>query len=120
VKIPSPKIVVLIAVDPMKDHRAVEALRIALGLGSHNEGADVSIILSGRAPFLLTEDASDIIDGEILEKHLPVFIEWGTSFFIAADADVPPLYLQGCRTAPISISNIATALERADRVLVFS
>ena len=111
---------VLIAVDPMKDHRAVEALRIALGLGSHNEGADVSIILSGRAPFLLTEDASDIIDGEILEKHLPVFIEWGTSFFIAADADVPPLYLQGCRTAPISISNIATALERADRVLVFS
>jgi len=111
---------VLIAVDPMKDHRAVEALRIALGLGSHNEGADVSIILSGRAPFLLTEDASDIIDGEILEKHLPVFIEWGTSFSIAADADVPPLYLQGCRTAPISLSNIATALELADHVLVFS
>jgi hypothetical protein len=120
VKIPSPKIVVLIAVDPMKDHRAVEALRIALGLGSHNEGVDVSIILSGRAPFLLTEDTSDIVDGEILEKHLPVFIEWGTSFSIAADAEVPPLYIQGCRTAPISLSDIATTLELADRVLAFS
>jgi len=119
VKIPSPKIVVLIAVDPMKDHRAVEALRIALGLGSHNEGADVSIILSGRAPFLLIEDTSDIIDGEILEKHLPVFIEWGTSFSIAADAEVPPLYVQGCRTASISLSDMASTLERTDRVLVF-
>lgn len=118
-KIPSPKIVVLIAVDPMKDHRAVEALRIALGLGSHNEGADVSIILSGRAPFLLTEDTSDIVDGEILEKHLPVFIEWGTSFFIAGDADVPLLYIQGCKTAPISLSDIAATLEFTDRVLVF-
>ena len=111
---------VLIAVDPMKDHRAVEALRIALGLGSHNEGVDVSIILSGRAPFLLAEDTSDIIDGEILEKHLPVFIEWGTSFSIAADAEVPPLYTQGCRTVPVSLSVIATSLEVADRVLVFS
>jgi hypothetical protein len=120
VNIPSPKIVVLIAVDPMKDHRAVEALRIALGLGSHNEGLDVSIILSGRAPFLLTEDTSDIIDGEILEKHLPVFIEWGTSFSIASDAEVPPLYIQDCRTASISRSDIVTALEIADRVLVFS
>ncbi|MEK6695056.1 MAG: hypothetical protein AABY67_06845 [Nitrospirota bacterium] len=119
-KIPSPKIVVLIAVDPMKDHRAVEALRIALGLGSHNEGMDVSIILSGCAPFLLAEDTSDIVDGEILEKHLPVFIEWGTSFSIAADADVPPLYIKDCRTAPISLSDIAATLELADRVLVFS
>ena len=119
-KIPSPKIVVLIAVDPFKSHRAVEALRIALGLGSHNEGRDVSLILSGRAPFLLSADTSEIIDGEILEKHLPVFIDWGTSFSIAADAVIPPLYIQGCKTAPIALSDIATTLEHTDRVLVFS
>ena len=119
-KLPSPKIVVLIAADPMKYHRAVEALRIALGLGSHNEGVDVSIVLCGRAPFLLAEDTSAIIDGEILEKHLPVFIEWGSSFSIAADAAVPPLYVQGCKTAPVSLSDLTTNLELADRVLVFS
>jgi len=104
----------------MKSHRAVEALRIALGLGSHNEGRDVRLILSGRAPFLLGEDTSAIVDGEILEKHLPVFIEWETVFSIAADAAVPPLYIQDCKTAPLSISDIATSLEQAERVLVFS
>ena len=119
-EIHSLKIVVLIAVDPMKSHRAVEALRIALGLGSHNEGRDIRIILSGRAPFLLSEDTSDIVDGEILEKHLPVFIEWGTLFFIATDAVVPPRYIQGCATKPITPPDIATVLEAADRALVFS
>lgn len=119
-KFPSPKIVVLIAVDPMKSHRAVEALRIALGLGSHNEGKDLNLILSGRAPFLLAEDTSDIIDGEILEKHLPVFIEWGTPFAIATDAGAPPRYIQGCVTKPINPREITGALATADRVLIFS
>ena len=119
-KIPSPKIVVVIAVDPFKSHRAVEALRIALGLGSHNEGRDVSLILSGRAPFLLGEDTSDIVDGEILEKHLPVFIEWGTLFHVAIDAESPGRYIQDCKTQSLSFSDITTALEVADRVLVFS
>lgn len=118
-KIPSLKIVVLIAVDPMKSHRAVEALRIALGLGSHNEGKDISLILGGRAPFLLADDASDIVDGEILEKHLPVFIEWGTSFAIATDAESPPRYIRDCITKPISPHEIAMAMAAADRVLTF-
>lgn len=111
---------VLIAVDPMKSHRAVEALRIALGLGSHNEGKDIRLILSGRAPFLLSEDTTDIIDGEILEKHLPVFIEWGTPFAIATDAESPPHYIQDCVTKPIDPNAITTVLEAADRVLIFS
>ena len=104
----------------MKSHRAVEALRIALGLGSHNEGKDLSLILSGRAPFLLAEDTTDIVDGEILEKHIPVFIEWGTPFSISSDAEVPPRYIRGCVTKPIAPHEIANALETADRVLIFS
>ena len=104
----------------MKSHRAVEALRIALGLGSHNEGKDLLLILSGRAPFLLAEDVSDVMDGDILEKHLPVFIEWETPFFIATNAESPSRYIQDCVTTPITPSEIATTLETADRVLVFS
>lgn len=117
---PSPKVLILIQVDPMKSHRAVESLRIALGLGSHNAGKDLSIVLDGRSPYLLAEDTSDIIDAEILEKHLPVFIEWGTSFSIASDAEIPPHYIQDCVTKPITPREIATALETADRVLIFS
>lgn len=104
----------------MKSHRAVEALRIALGLSSHNEGKDISIILTGRAPFLLSEETDDIVDGEILEKHLPVFIEWGTPFAIATDAESPPRYIQDCVTKPLDPREIANTLETADCVLIFS
>jgi hypothetical protein len=109
----------MIQADPMKSPRAVEALRIALGLGSHNEGENVTIILSGRAPYLLAEDTSDVVDSEILEKHVPVFIEWGTLFRITPDAEVPPKWLPGCTVTPATTLEIATALRSADRVLVF-
>ena len=117
---PSPKILLLINVDPTKSHRAVEALRIALGLGSHNEGRDIRIILSGRAPYLLAEDTSAVIDAEILEKHLPVFLEWGTPFAISTDAEIPPQYVSGVVSTPITQTALAAALGSADRVLIFS
>lgn len=116
---PSQKVCVLIQADPFQTHRAVEALRIALGLGSHNEGQDITIILAGRAPHLLAQDTSEIVDGEILEKHIPVFIEWGTPFGIAANADAPSHYVSDCITKPITTVEIARALAAADRVLVF-
>ena len=117
---PSPRTLVVIQTDPTKSHRAVEALRIALGLGSHNEGHDISIVLCGRAPHLLGDNSDDIIvDGDTLEKHLPVFIEWGTPFFIATDADVPHHFLADIVTKPITPAEIAAALDSADRALVF-
>ena len=116
---PSRNILVLIQADPLKSPRAVEALRIALGLGSHNEGHDLRIILAGRAPYLLAEDTSNVMDAEILEHHLPVFIEWGTSFQIAPDAEVPSAWLPDCKVTPATTQDITSALRAADRVLVF-
>ena len=109
----------MIYADPLKSPRAVEALRIALGLGSHNEGNDLTIILGGRAPHLLANDTSHVVDSEILEKHLPVFIEWGTAFRIAPDAEVPPQWLPNCIIKTTTIQEIADAFQSADRVLVF-
>jgi hypothetical protein len=109
----------MIQADPLKSPRAVEALRIALGLGSHNEGRDLRIILSGRAPYLLAEDTTHVMDAEILEHHLPVFIEWGTAFHIAPDAEIPPKWLSDCTITPATSQDIASALRTADRVLVF-
>lgn len=116
---PSVKVLVVIQADPLKSPRAVEALRIALGLGSHNEGNDLTIILGGRAPYLLANDTSNVVDSEILEKHVPVFIEWGTAFRIAPDAEVPPQWLPDCTTKTTTIQEIADAFQSADRVLVF-
>ena len=117
---PSPKTLLVIQIDPTKSHCAVEALRITLGLGSHNEGQDISIILCGRAPLLLAEDTGDIVDSEILDKHLPVFIEWGTPFSIATDAETPCRFFPGIVTKTITTTEISSALESVDRVLVFS
>ena len=109
----------MIQADPLKSPRAVEALRIALGLGSHNEGNDLTIILGDRAPYLLANDTSNVVDSEILEKHLPVFIEWGTAFRIAPDAGVPNQWFPDCTIKTTTIQDIAAAIHSADRVLVF-
>jgi len=116
---PSPKTLIVIQTDPTKSHRAVEALRIALGLGSHNEGQDVSIVLCGRAPHLLAEDNSDIVDAETLEKHLPVFIEWETPFLIATDAETPRRYVANIVTKPVSYEQLVEMIFKADRVITW-
>src|SRR5207245_9274085 len=103
---PSPRTLVVIQTDPTKSHRAVEALRIALGLGSHNEGKDISIILTGRAHFLLSENTDDSVDGKIIEKHLTVFIEWVCPFSICTDPELTPSYMQDGVTRHTSTSDI--------------
>ena len=115
----SPTVLVLIQSDPLKSHRPVEALRIALGLGSNNEGQGLTIALSGRSPYLLAEDTSDIVDAEILEKHLPVFLEWGTPFHIATNAEVPSKYLPDCHIKSVTPTEVAEFIESSKHVLVF-
>ena len=115
----APRVLVLIQADPLKSHRAVEALRIALGLGSNNEGQNLNIILSDRAPYLLAEDTSGIVDGEILEKHLPVFVEWGTIFIITPTAEAPARWHPDVLIKRAGPGEIEDAFQVADRVLVF-
>ena len=76
----APALTVVIREDPRKTHRAVEALRIALGLGAGDN--PMTVVLVGEAARLLGTDAEDIIDGEILEKHLPALKELGIHFII--------------------------------------
>jgi len=63
------RVVVVISEDPFVTARPVEALRIALGLcaGDH----DTTVVLLGRAPFLLMENTEEIVDVDTLEKYLP-------------------------------------------------
>lgn len=67
------QIVVLLREDPMSTGRPVEGLRIALGLSTGS--SPLMIILLGKARILLTDDALDVKDAEILEKYLPVIQE---------------------------------------------
>lgn len=111
------QLVVLIREDPLKTHRASEAIRIALGLSTGPN--PVSIILLDTARQLVSDNAYDLPDGEILEKHLPVI----------KSLEIPIIIPIGSReTIPIdeeftiqesSPSQIASLLGQADRVLCF-
>ena len=76
----SKRIAVVISEDPFVTARPVEALRIALGLcaGDH----ETTIILLGRAPFLLMENTDEIVDADILEKYLPSFKHLSIPFIV--------------------------------------
>src|SRR5262249_2649774 len=80
----SKRVAVVIAEDPTKTHRPVEALRIALGLcaGEH----ETTIVLLGRAPLLLTDETDDVIDMDILEKYRPSLAQLEIPFIVESGA----------------------------------
>ena len=113
----SKQLVVLIREDPSKTHRASEAIRIALGLSTGPN--PISIVLLNNARQLVSKDAYDLPEGEILEKHLPVI----------KNLEIPIIIPTGSReTFPIdeefaiqesSPSQMASLLGQADCVLTF-
>lgn len=112
----SKRVAVVIAEDPTKTHRPVEALRIALGLcaGDH----DTTVVLLGKAPLLLTDETDDVVDVDILEKYRPSFAQLTVPFIIESDSQVAVHRdeFSVARKAPREIRDL---LQSADRTLVF-
>lgn len=112
-----PSIVTVIREDPSKSHRAVEALRIALGLSTGDN--PLSVVLLEQAPRLLAEDLDDVHDLEILEKYLPSFKHLKIPFIVLPGARAA-FSLDGdfdIREAPAE--EITALVASADRVLAF-
>ena len=111
------RIAVVIAEDPTKTHRPVEALRIALGLcvGDH----ETTVVLLGKSPLLLTEETEDVVDVDILEKYRPSFSQLAVPFIIESNASIaaPLEEFSVTRKTP---GQIRTLLQSTDRTLVFS
>lgn len=112
-----PSVVVVIREDPLKTHRAVEALRIALGLSTGEN--PLTIVLLGHAPLLLAEDAEDIVDGEILEKYLPSLQQLEIPFVVPIDTRSSYSLDPDFKVHEASTSEIAALVAESDRVLVF-
>jgi hypothetical protein len=101
-------LVVLIREDPSLTHRASEALRIALGLSTGSN--PLSIILLDNARHL---------DGEILEKHLPVIKNLEIPILIPIDSRKNFSLDEKFTIQESSPSQIASLIAQADRVLTF-
>ena len=111
-------VLVLIKSDPLKSHRPVEGIRIALGLaaGEHS----VVIVLLNQAPLLLGDDYEDLVDGELLSKYLPTFKEWEQCFYVEEGA-MKKLGLDETdyKVSPVSRGEIAEKVAEARYFITF-
>ncbi len=112
-----PAILVVIQSDPMETHRPVEGLRIALGLSTGS--AAVTIILLGQARIFLTEEAGEVADAEILERHLPVVRELRLDIVVPEGSSADFSMDAGFAIREMPQSEIAALFRQASRVLVF-
>ncbi len=110
-------IVVVIRDDPRKTHRPVEALRIALGLGSGEN--PLSVVLLNEAPLLLTSQDEEIVDAEILEKYLPSLKQMGTLFFVEPSTRSRFDLDNDFKVQEIPLREIERHISVAERVLAF-
>ena len=111
------QIVILICEDPTKSHRPVEGLRIALGLSTGPN--PLTVVVMGKARLLLTDEISDVIDSEILEKHLPVLQELEIKILLPTGSQTEFSIDPDFSIAETSTSEIASLVSQANRVLVF-
>ena len=103
--------------NPRKTHRAVEALRIALGLGVGDN--PLTVVLLDQAPLMLAGGQDDLVDGDILEKYLPSLKQLQIPFVVPLGAhsqfDLDP----GFKIREATTQEIQSLVSTSDRVLVF-
>ncbi len=113
----APSIVTVIREDPRDTPRAVEALRIALGLSTGEN--PLQVILLGQAPLLLSKDIDDIQDVEILEKYLPSFKHLKIPFIVPLGARSTFSLDDEFTAREAPPEEVADLVAAADRTLVF-
>jgi hypothetical protein len=110
-------ITVVIRENPLTSGRAVEALRIALGLGAGDR--PITVVLLDNAPRLLSEDRDEVVDLEILEKYLPSFQHLETEFLVPPGAIKDFSIEPGFRARETGPDSLRRHLTSSRRVLVF-
>jgi len=115
--IAKPTLLVCIQSDPMETHRPVEGLRIALGLSTGFPA--LTVVLLGQARLLLTDEACDVIDADVLERHLPAVQELRLDLVVPESSGDDFSLGGGFAVREVPQAGIATLLLRADHSMVF-
>ena len=110
-------VAIVIRENPLRTHRAAEAVRIALGLSTGDN--PLTVILLGQSPMLLAEDPEDLIDADILDKHLPVLKELKIPFVVPQGAKAFFGLDPEFATREATLEGIRELIREADRVLAF-
>jgi sulfur relay (sulfurtransferase) DsrF/TusC family protein len=110
-------VTVVIREDPHKTHRAVEALRIALGLSTGDN--PLTVVLLDQSPLLLGHELDDVVDMDILEKYLPSLKQLKIPFVVPTGARTRFALDRDFEIREASSSEIAELIASSDRVLSF-
>lgn len=110
-------VTVVIRENPRKSHRAVEALRIALGLATGPN--PLTVILLDEAHLLLTEETDDLVASDILEKYLPVLKDLAIPFIVPEGTRAQHALDPDFQIREVPLKDIPTLIAQSDRVLVF-
>src|SRR5438093_12543867 len=113
----SPSVLVVIHGDPLKTHRPVEALRIALGLSTGDN--PLTVVLLDRSPLLLTDDTGELMDAEILEKYLPSFKQLKVPFIVLVGAHADFTFAYGFDVRAAAAREIEKFFFYVDNFLAF-
>lgn len=113
----SPSVLVVIREDPLVSAKPVEALRIALGLGTGEN--PLTVVLLNQAPRLLREDEEEVLDGDILEKYLPSLKQLEIPFVVEEGGMSHWAPDPEFKVREASCADIGSLIATSDRVLVF-
>ncbi|RMH06620.1 MAG: hypothetical protein D6704_06875 [Nitrospirae bacterium] len=111
------RLAVVIQEDPISSHRAVEALRIALGLAGTVQ--DLIVALLNNAPLLLSKDPADVEDVEVLEQYKPAIQELGLPFLVPKGTCTRFPLDSRFSVQEVSLENLVALLCQYDRVITF-
>jgi hypothetical protein len=112
-------ILVLIATDPRRSHRAGEAMRIGLGIAAGEN--DVTLVLCGPAVHLLDADTDDLVDGDDVARFRASLRRLQVPFHVerAAIPSDPSWNVDGHPIVPVTPAEIADLVRRARRAVCF-
>jgi predicted peroxiredoxin len=112
-------VLVVIAGDARRSHRANEAMRIGLGIvAGENE---VTFVLTGDGVHLLDGDTDDLVDGDDIAKFRANLKSLGIPFHVdrAAVPDDPDWNADDHPIVPLSREDLAALVARGRRFIVF-
>ena len=76
-----PRLLFIVASDPLTSHRPAEAIRIAAGIGVWRK-VDVRVYLRRTAVLALSERTDDLVDEENFARYLPMLGESGHPVYV--------------------------------------
>jgi len=112
-------VLVLIATDPRRSHRAFEAMRIGVGIVAGEN--QVTFVLADGGVHLLDDDTDALVDGDDIAKFRGSLRTLGIPFHVEETA-VPPdpdWNADGHPIVPVSREGITELLGQARRFVVF-